>query len=280
MRVAGLNPQTAHIFSLSLLIMASGIIYLLIVGMWVAYFIPRWVHSHDEFSGKSIERYKNALRTVAGSGNENSHLTNIVRSEYEHEARVAQLLLRRRIVFGLLSAILLFMSFQTLFGNVSFVFSLVPISGLAIYVAHVRRESLAEKLQLRRVTQLHKSTAGVSTTNLSQVVSPRDSRDHWVPLAERELSGVVILPKGTAQPRNANTWQPKHVPVPTYVNAPKAIVPKRTIDLTIPGAWADDQEILAQEALAAGAPSRDQVFDQQLAEEAVERLRQNRAANQ
>ena len=69
MRVAGLNPQTAHIFSLSLLIMASGIIYLLIVGMWVAYFIPRWVHSHDEFSGKSIERYKSALRTVAGSGN-------------------------------------------------------------------------------------------------------------------------------------------------------------------------------------------------------------------
>ena len=41
----------------------------------------------------------------------------------------------------------------------------------------------------------------------------------------------------------------------------------------------DEQERLANEALSAVAPTRDEVFDQQLAEEAVERLRQNRAAN-
>ncbi len=258
--------------------MTSGIIYLLIVGMWVAYFVPRWVHSHDEFSGKSVERTKSALRTVAGPASESAHSPNLVHTEYDHESRLAQVLLRRRIVFGLLSVIFLFTVLETLLGNVSPVYSLVPISGFAIYVAHVRRQSLAEKLQIRRVTQLHKSTAGVSTTNLSPVVTPKDSRDHWVPLVERELSGVVILPKGTAPARNA--WQPNNVPVPTYVNAPKAVVPKRTIDLTIPGAWLDEQERLAQEALAAGAPTRDEVFDQQLAEEAVERLRQNRASNQ
>ena len=33
-------------------------------------------------------------------------------------------------------------------------------------------------------------------------------------------------------------------------------------------------------ALAAAAPSRDEIFDQQLADEAVERLRANRAVNQ
>lgn len=258
--------------------MTSGIIYLLIVGMWVAYFVPRWVHSHDEFSGKSVERYKSAMRTVAGSATAAGQSSNLGHTEFDHESHVAQLLLRRRIVFGVLALILLFTSLQSLLGNVSSVYSMVPISGLAIYVAHVRRQGLAEKLQIRRVTQLHKFAAGISTTNLSQVITPKERNDHWVPLVERELSGVVILPKGSAPARNA--WQPNSVPVPTYVNAPKAVVSKRTIDLTIPGAWSDEQEKLAQEALAAGAPTRDEVFDQQLAEEAVERLRQNRAANQ
>jgi len=47
--------------------MASGIIYLAIIGMWVAYFLPRWVHNKIEFSGKSVERYKSALRVVAST---------------------------------------------------------------------------------------------------------------------------------------------------------------------------------------------------------------------
>ncbi|MEN9412246.1 MAG: hypothetical protein RIQ92_683, partial [Actinomycetota bacterium] len=44
--------------------------------------------------------------------------------------------------------------------------------------------------------------------------------------------------------------------------------------------WSDEQEALERAALAAAAPSRDEIFDQQLADEAVERLRSNRAANQ
>ena len=58
------------------------------------------------------------------------------------------------------------------------------------------------------------------------------------------------------------------------MSAPKAITPKRVLDLTTPGAWTEEQERLAKEALAAAAPSRDEIFDQQLAEEAVQRLRE------
>ena len=64
------------------------------------------------------------------------------------------------------------------------------------------------------------------------------------------------------------------------MNAPKAITPKRIIDLTEPGKWTDEQERLEREALAAAAPSRDEIFDQQLADEAVQRLREIRAANE
>lgn len=258
--------------------MASGIIYLSIVGMWVAYFVPRWVHSHDEFSGKSVERYKSAMRIVTSTTSEDSMSSGPVHTELDRESKIAQILLRRRIVFALLILGLLATILETAFNSISPIYSGIPVVGLVVYVAHVRRQSVADRLQRRRVSQLHRSTAGVSPTNLSQVFTPKESREHWVPLADREISGVVVLPKGTAELRNS--WKPNNVPLPTYVSAPKAVVPKRVIDLTVPGAWSEEQERLANEALLAAAPTRDEVFDQQLAEEAVERLRQNRAANE
>ena len=44
-----------------------------------------------------------------------------------------------------------------------------------------------------------------------------------------------------------------------------------------PGAWSEEQERLEREALAAAAPSADEVFDQQLAEEASKK--RDRAVN-
>ena len=258
--------------------MGSGIIYVAIVGMWVAYFVPRWVHNHDEFSGKSIERYKSALRIVATNSSTESDVGGTIHTDLDHESKIAQILFRRRIVFGLLVLMFISALADVVINAAPYAYALLPMTGLLIYVAHVRRQSMAMRLQRRRVMQLHRTTAGVSPTNLAQVITPKEVRDHWIPLQERELKGITILPKGSAKERNV--WQPNQVPVPTYVNAPKAVVPKRVIDLTIPGAWSDEQERLAQEVLAVAAPSRDEVFDQQLAEEAVARLRQNRAANE
>lgn len=277
-QIAHVNTRKLIVLPLSLSIMASGIIYLSIVGMWVAYFVPRWVHSHDEFSGKSVERYKSAMRIVTSTTSEDSMSSGPVHTELDRESKIAQVLLRRRIVFSLLILGLLATILETALNSISPIYSGIPVIGLMGYVVHVRRQSVADRLQRRRVSQLQRSTAGVSPMNLSQVFTPKESREHWVPLADREISGVVILPKGSAELRNS--WKPNNVPLPTYVSAPKAVVPKRVIDLTIPGAWSEEQQRLANEALLAAAPTPDEVFDQQLAEEAVERLRQNRAANE
>jgi len=148
----------------------------------------------------------------------------------------------------------------------------------------VRRQVNGERIQRRRVDQLHRTTEGVSHTNLADVLTTHThssitvNQEHWVPLSERELSGVTLLPKGTAQSRAQ--WQPNEIPVPTYVTAPKAVASKRIIDLTEPGKWSEEQQRIEREALAAAAPSRDEVFDQQLADEAVERLREMRAVNE
>jgi len=258
--------------------MASGLIYIAIIGMWVAYFAPRWIHDRNEFSGKSVERFKVALSVVANSSPQSIHNSGIHHIDLDREAKIAQLLMRRRIIFVVITFSLTTTLIGGFMNTMPFLYVLVPASGILIYIAHVRRQTIAERIQHRRIQQLHRRTAGVSATNLVEVVTPKQSQEHWIPLSERELKGVVLLPQGTATVRNA--WQPADVPVPTYISAPKAIVPKRVIDLTTPGAWSDDQERLEREALAASSPSRDQIFDQQLADEAVARLKQSRASNE
>lgn len=256
--------------------MASGLIYIAIIGMWAAYFAPRWIHDRNEFSGKSVERFKVALTVVANSSLHTDSVA--LHVDLDREAKIAQLLLRRRIIFALLTSLLISTIVGGFMNTMPIVYALVPATGVLIYIAHVRRQSVADSIQHRRIQQLQRRTAGVSATNLVEVVTPKNNQEHWIPLSERELKGVVILPKGSAAVRN--TWAPTEVPVPTYVSAPKAIVPKRVIDLTTPGAWSEDQERLERIALAAVSPSRDEIFDQQLADEAVENLNQSRAANQ
>jgi len=258
--------------------MTSGLIYIAIIGMWVAYFAPRWIHDRNEFSGKSVERFKSALRVVANQSPQTSTSSGAIHIDLDHEAKVRQSLLRRRITFVLIAFSLITTVVGGIMNTMPFIYAAVPLSGMLIYVANVRRHVIADQLHKRRVTQLHRRSSGVSATNLAEVVQPKPTTEHWIPLSERELKGVVILPKGSAAVRNA--WEPTEVPVPTYVNAPKAVTTKRVIDLTTPGQWSEEQERLEREALAAASPSRDQIFDQQLADEAVERLSQARAANE
>jgi len=250
--------------------MASGIIYLAIIGMWVAYFLPRWIDSRNEFTGKSAQRYRSALEVVAGNL---SPLSEVDRLR-AHQMRM----MRRRLFFALIVTSFLLTLIGAIMQTVTWTLLLLPVAGFIFYLAHVRHETNSEKIAKRRRDELHRTNAGISTINFAEVVTPHTVNEHWIPLSERDLTGVTILPKGSQQA--ASEWDPHSIPVPTYVHAAKAVPSKRVIDLTEPGKWSEEQERLEREALAAAAPSRDQIFDQQLAEEAVNRLRENRAAGE
>jgi Ca2+/Na+ antiporter len=250
--------------------MASGIIYLAIIGMWVSYFLPRWIDSRNEFTGKSAQRYRSALEVVAGNL---SPLSEVDRLR-AHQMRM----MRRRLFFALIVLSFLLTLIGAIMQTVTWTLLLLPVAGFIFYLAHVRHESNTEKIAKRRRDELLRTNAGISTTNLAEVITPHTVNEHWIPLSEREITGVTILPKGSQQA--ASEWDPQSVPLPTYVHAAKAVPSKRIIDLTEPGKWSEEQERLEREALAAAAPSRDQIFDQQLAEEAVNRLRENRAAGE
>ena len=64
--------------------MGSGLIYLIIVGMWIAYFLPRWVATHEEVSGKSMEKFASAMKVV---GSKTGNVTYDLRSE-EHTSEL------------------------------------------------------------------------------------------------------------------------------------------------------------------------------------------------
>lgn len=247
--------------------MASAIIYLAIIGMWVAYFLPRWIHTHDEFSGKSVERYKSALRVVAGDVE--SVYSMAIHTDLDEPYKRSQNLLRRRILFLLILSTLIATSVGATMNLLHWAYIAIPISGFIVYLAHTRRTINRERIQRRRIENLQRHTEGISHINLSEVLSPKSEPELWVPLAEREITGVVLLPQGTAATRSS--WTPNSVPTPTYVNAPKAVTPRRVIDLTTPGAWSEEQERLERAALAAAAPTADEVFDQQLAEETAQK---------
>lgn len=240
--------------------MASGFIYLIILGMWAAYFLPKWITSHDEASGKSAERYKSAMRVVGETGSLNS-----ISSSTESIKRQNQIV-NRRIIFGSLTFLLVVVGALCVLGVFPTSILSIPTTALAIYIVNVRRQLIAAQLQERRVRTFEKiSTATVITkpvervTFSSRVDFVAENQEHWIPLIERiDTAGVVVIPK------DGPTWQPISVPKPTYATAAKAIPSNRVIDLTIPGVWSASHQ-MESDLL----PSRDELFDQELEENAV-----------
>ncbi len=242
--------------------MASGFIYLIILGMWAAYFLPKWITSHDEASGKSAERYKSAMRVVGETGSVNS--TPSVSENFKKQNQIAN----RRIIFGSITLSFVLIAVLSLIGIISATILLIPTSALAIFVVHVRRQIVAAQLKQRRILAFEKiSSATVITepieriTFSSRVDFVSENNEHWIPLIERiDTAGVVVIPK------DGPTWQPTSVPKPTYATAPKAVPSNRIIDLTVPGAWTAAQIAEIEEELL---PSRDDLFDQELEENAA-----------
>ena len=175
-----------------------------------------------------------------------------------------QQLHQRRIIFASLSFVLVLSSVMVVVGFIALPILFIPVSALGIYVVNVRRQIRVSQLKARRVRAFEQiGAAQVITEPIQRVerISTPITHEHWIPLADRpENSGVVIIPK------ESPSWQPIRIPTPTYVSAPKAVPSQRVIDLTVPGKWLEEQKALLHAAL----PNRDDLFDQDLANEAAQ----------
>lgn len=240
--------------------MASGLIYLIIIGMWVAYFLPRWIRQHETQSGRETERYKSAMKIVASTPN----FPDPVNQEEKLKT-----LRKRRLVLASLSLVLAITVGGILLNYIPAVGGLIPVTALAIYIINVRRQVVTAHIKKRRLEALASITAvEIKVDPTARIdLSERPKRasesilEQWVPLRERELSSSITIIRDESE----RSWSPVAVPRPTYATAPKAITPKRTIDLTTPGKWSAEQE--RQSALE--IPTQDELFDQELAEQAA-----------
>ncbi len=240
--------------------MASGLIYLIIIGMWVAYFLPRWMRQHDTQSGRESERYKSAMKIVASTPN----FPDLI----DPEERSKALKLRRTILAALVVA-LLGTALASATSYLPYLAISIPLTALSIYVINVRRQVVAAQIKKRRLAALAAITAVEIKPNPKARIDlsnheRRESEvnvEQWVPLRERELTSSITI----IESHEERSWSPIAVPRPTYATAPKAVSAKRTIDLTTPGKWSAEQE--RQKALE--LPERDELFDQELAEQAA-----------
>ena len=239
--------------------MASSIIYLIILMMWGAYFLPKWIHRQEESSPKAGDRYKSAIRLVS-----ESHPHSSFAPEFMDPVAKRQLINQRRTIFSGLLLLLLASASAATVGMLAWSILAIPASGLAIYTVAVRRQIVTEQLKARRLNNLQKiMTAEIKLDPRVRIPLSAQSmeQDHWVPLSEREdPSGVIVIPK------DRTSWNPISVPRPTYATAPKAITPKRVIDLTVPGQWSAEQELLNQMKIS----DREELFEKRLLEEAAE----------
>lgn len=244
--------------------MGSGLIYAMVILVWVAYLVPSWVHRED-LGARSVQRYKRAMRLVSRGTEAPIVLT-------DEERRHSRALMRRRrmVVLISLGMTLLLSTFFAAVGVFAAWFPAIPLLASAIYITHVRRAVVAE--------QIAASRASAARRMQGQVQQPR-SVDPTEVRRSAPKPSTVIAPSAPVRPSTTvrvhttgeakGPWSPVDVPLPTYVTAPKAVRAHRVIDLTRPGEWTEAQKQAEEARLRAVAPSSDEVFDQVAAEEAV-----------
>ena len=236
--------------------MGSGFIYLVIIGMWAAYFLPQWISRHEETSGKAIERYKNAMQVVAEN---NKSIKHEIKIEEKNKTFI-----RRRLIFSSLFSIYFLSNIFALLGLLVFTTTLIPLTALLIYFVNVRKQVVASQLRARRLAALEKITnTKIASVASTETIPQQKTTEHWIPFSERpEITGVIVVPK------DRKGWQPTTVPKPVYTTAPKAIPSKRIIDLTTTGQWS------AEQARVKELSGRDDdLFDQSLMPDDIEEIR-------
>lgn len=212
--------------------MGSGFIYLIIMGMWAAYFLPQWLSKHEDNSGKAIQRYKNAMQVVAESNGS-------IKTENEREDK-DKIFLKRRLIFGSLFSLYALSVTSAVVGSLDWITTFVPLTGILIYFVNVRKQVVASQIKARRLKALERITnSKIPTTVIPERVKEKSSNEFWIPFADREeITGVVVVPK------DRKGWQPTSIPKPVYTTAAKAIPSKRIIDLTTTGQWSAEQELI------------------------------------
>ncbi len=297
----------------------SGIIYAVIVVMWAAYFIPRWLKRHEELSeSRSVEKFDHAMRILSRKDAtpdrrevvmprrpDAPRRTLPARTPLPAQRTVAARggsrrpasapVRRRRILAGLLLATLV-AGLVTPFTPVPWWLPVALLVGTLADVAHLRAQvrSTREVTRSREAVRKRVSSRLGRFDALDRLMAVRRElaeeraaeNARWS--AAEEADRRVREEEELRAAEEADRWDPVPVPLPTYVSKPQA--PRRAppIDLTHPGAWGEahldgatvvDQSSTASPAVSARSDMAALVDDAEGAEDELGAIIERRAVN-
>ena len=238
--------------------MGSGLIYAVIIVMWAAYFIPRWLRRHEELSeARSVERFDHAMRILSRSkpiGDKGYAMSTprppqptghdgdirgtgavpAQRSRPRPAAVSPVAMRRRRVLAGLLLA--------TLVSTLLVPLSPVPWWGALLVLAATLGFLVHLRLQVRTTREVSRTRDAVRRRSLSRLVRfdalerlmavrremAEDRAAEEQRWADAETAGLrERVAEEERVTEAAGGWSPVPVPLPTYVTKPMA-PPRRT----------------------------------------------------
>lgn len=203
----------------------SGLIFVALALAWAAYLIPKALkHSDEAGRTRTIDRFSSSMRvldrsarTAARSGSASSSassgvvveeireevvLTDAQQRRRRQAARVATR--RRRRVLGMLLGVLGVVAVLTATSVLAWAWLTLPVGLLVAWLVACRVMVKNERAPMMRTVRVEQSGAARSAT--------ADDA-----LAADDTSSVEAVP-----PADPNLWEPRQVPLPTYVGKARA----------------------------------------------------------
>lgn len=248
--------------------MGSGLIYAVIIVMWAAYFIPRWLRRHEELSeSRSVERFDQAMRilsrkeptpdkryVVMPPRPEPRRSVPAQRSSRRRAAHSSATVRRRRVLAGLLLATLV-TTLVTPLSPVPWWGPLVALGATICYLVHLRMQARSNRFVSRTRQAVRKRSRSriMRFDAVERLMAVRRELAEERAAEERrwqEAEEAERLVREAEEKRRREAeagWSPVPVPLPTYVTKP--VAPRRgpAIDLTNPGAWSQAQAQLSDD---------------------------------
>ena len=239
--------------------MGSGVIYAVLVAMWAAYFIPRWLRRHEELSeSRSVERFDQAMRILSRreATPDKRYVVMPPRPQEPPAARrrpglrttSSVTVRRRRVLAGLLLTVLV----TSVLAPLSAVPWWAPVTAVVAVLGWLVHCRLQARTRVE-VTRTRTAARSRSRSRLMrfdalerlmavrrELAEERAAEDARWEEAERRMAAMAAMGAGQAT-GGADGWTPVPVPLPTYVTKPPAPRRAPTIDLTNPGAWTSAQ---------------------------------------
>ena len=261
--------------------MGAGVIYAVIIALWALVLVPMWVRRHDEANeSRSVDRFHDAMRILSRRGTAmpdhrqvlqprrqpvvdvvvtGGHRSAATRSRAEARASQAH---RRRRTLAVLAGVLLVVAGLALLGVLPVWLIVLPLLLAGAFVVHLRQEARRASTREARVRRLRResaSRADVSGTVAAAVAGSEARAARRAVFASAAAADLEVSQPAEFYDAVADrVWEPVPVPVPTYVNAPKAPRSVRTMDLTQPGTY------------SSGRRAEDELFDQTRVDEDFE----------